>query len=125
MHYQPIAVPPPTNALTATNAIDHQFQKMFLTRYKRRPIRIQGEGTLKCPDIDFCEVHLDSGVTFITSGRFNPDGCNFKDSVPPPDANWNNHIGYPAYVVEPGAKLIFTENDAYPPALVRHSDSNL
>ena len=119
MHFQPIAMPPPTNALTATNAIDRQFQKMFLTRYKRRPIRIQGEGTLKCPDIDFCEVHLDPGVTFITSGRFKPDGCNFKDSVPPPDANWDNHIGYPTYVVEPGAKLIFTENDAYPYALIR------
>ena len=119
MHYQPIAVPPPTNVLTATNAIDRQFQKMFLTRGKRRPIRIQGEGTLKCPDITFCEVHLGPGVKFITSGRFKPDGCNFKDSVPPPDANWDNHIGYPAYVVEPGAKLIFTENDAYPSSLIR------
>ena len=29
MHFQPIAVPPPTNTLTATNAIDRQFQKMF------------------------------------------------------------------------------------------------
>ena len=119
MHYQPIAVPPPANVLTATNAIDRQFQKTFLTRGKRRPIRIQGEGTLKCPDVTFCEVHLGPGVKFITSGRFKPDGCNFKDSVPPPDANWDNHIGYPTYIVEPGAKLIFTENDAYPSALIR------
>ena len=35
------------------------------------------------------------------------------------DANWDNHIGHPTYVVEPGAKLIFTENDAYPSALIR------
>ena len=35
------------------------------------------------------------------------------------DADWDNHIGYPAYVVEPGAKLIFTENDAYPSSLIR------
>ena len=34
-------------------------------------------------------------------------------------AEWNNHIGYPTYVVEPGAWLVFTENDAYPPALIR------
>ena len=38
-------------------------------------------------------------------------------------ADWDNRIGYPAYVVEPGAELVFTENDAYPKALVRHSDS--
>ena len=36
-----------------------------------------------------------------------------------PDADWNNRIGYPAYVVEPGAKLVFAENDSYPSALVR------
>ena len=125
MHYQPIAVPPPTNVLTATNAIDRQFQKMFLTHCKRRPIRIQGEGTLKCPDVTFCEVHLGPGVKFITSGRCRPDGNTIRDPIPPPDADWDNHIGYPAYVIEPGAKLIFTENDAYPKALVRHSDSSL
>lgn len=124
MHYQPIAVPPPTNVLTATNAIDRQFQKMFLTRYQRRPIRIQGKGTLKCPDIDFCEVHLCSGVTLITSGRFKPDGCNFKDPIPPPNADWDNCIGYPTYVVEPGARLVFTENNDYPTALIRHLDSS-
>ena len=123
MHYQPIAVPPPTNVLAATNAIDRQFQKMFLTRGKRRPIRIQGEGTLKCPDVTFCEVHLGPGVKFITSGRFKPDGYAIKDPVPPPDADWDNHVGYPSYVVEPGARLVFTENAAYPAALIRHSDS--
>ena len=111
--------------LPATNAIDRQFQKMFLTRCKRRPIRIQGEGTLKCPDVTFCEVHLGPGVKFITSGRCRPDGNTIRDPIPPPDADWDNHIGYPAYVVEPGAKLIFTENDAYPNALVRHADSSL
>lgn len=119
MHYQPIAVPPTTNALTATNAIDRQFQKMFLTHGKRRPIRIQGEGTLKCPDITFCEVHLGPGVKFITSGRFKPDGQEIREPIPPSDADWDNRIAYPAYVVEPGAELIFTENDAYPSALIR------
>ena len=79
----------------------------------------QGKGTLKCPDITFGEVHLAPGVTFITSGRFKPDGCAIKDPVPPSDADWDNRIGYPAYVIEPGAKLVFTENDAYPSALIR------
>ena len=56
----------------------------------------------------------------MTSGRFKTDSSTFiKDSVPPPDAEWNNHIGYPTYVVEPGAKLVSTENDAYPSALIR------
>ena len=119
MHFQPIAAPPETNSLTAANSIDRQFQKMFLTQYKRRPVFIKGKGSLKCPDITFCEVHLSSGVTFITSGRFVPDGHAIKDPIPPPDADWNNHIGYPTYVVEEGAELIFTENNAYPPALIR------
>ena len=79
----------------------------------------QGKGTLKCPDITFGEVHLGPGVTFITSGCFKPDGYAIKDPVPPPDADWDNRIGYPAYVIEPGAKLVFTENDAYPSALIR------
>lgn len=89
---------------------------------RRFPIYIKGKGTLRCPDLTFCEIHLGPGVTFITSGRFKPDGYAIKEPVPPPDTDWDNHIGYPAYVVEPGAKLIFTENDAYPPALIRHSN---
>ena len=122
MHHQPIAESPSADALTATNAVDRQFQKIFLTRYKRRPIYIQGKGTLKCPDITFCEVHLASGVTFITSGRFQPDGNSIREPLPPPNADWNTCIGYPAYVVESGAKLVFTENPSYPSALIRQSN---
>ena len=92
---------------------------------RRYPIYIQGKGTLKCPNLTFCEVHLGPGVKFITSGRFKPDGHGIKEHVPPPDADWDNCIGYPAYVVESGAELVFTENDAYPTALIRHSDSSL
>ena len=86
---------------------------------RRYPIYIKGRGTLKCPDLTFCEVHLGPGVKFITSGRFKPDGYAIKDPVPPPDADWDNRIGYPAYVVERGAKLVFTDNDSYPDTLVR------
>ena len=38
---------------------------------------------------------------------------------PPSDADWDNRIGYPAYVVERGAELVFTDNDSYPDTLVR------
>lgn len=86
---------------------------------RRHPIYIKGKGTLKCPDLTFCEVHLGSGITFITSGRFKPDGCAIKEPIPPSDADWDNRIGYPAYVVERGAELVFTDNDSYPDTLVR------
>ena len=119
MHLKPILGPAPNSALTSTNAIERQFQRMLVAKTRRYPVYIQGKGTLKCPDITFCEVHLGSGGKFITSGRFKPDGYAIKESAPPPDADWDNRIGYPAYVVEPGAKLIFTENDAYPSALIR------
>lgn len=84
----------------------------------RVPIFIQGRGTLKCPMINNCELHLSPGVTLITSGRSQPDGVLVVDPVPPPDVEWGD-IGYPAYIVEPGAKLVFTENKAYPQALIR------
>jgi len=118
MHYQPIAEPPPADTLTATNAIDRQFQKMFATHCRRRPVYIQGKGILKCPDVLGCEIHLAPGVSFITTGRFKPDGRTIKEPVPPPEADWDSHIGYPAFVVENGAELVFTENDAYPSALI-------
>ena len=87
---------------------------------RRLPVYIQGKGTLKCPNITFCEVHLAPDVTFITSGRFKANSSTFiKDSIPPPDVGWNTHIGYPTYVVEPGAKLVFTDKDAYPTSLIR------
>ena len=119
MHFKPLLGPAPKSALTATNAIERQFQKMFSAEVRRYPVHIQGKGTLKCPDLTFCEVHLASGITFITSGRFKPDGYAIEEPVPPSDADWDSRIGYPTYVVEPGARLVFTENDAYPPALIR------
>jgi len=119
MHFQPIAEPPPANALAATNAIDRQFQRMFATRCRRRPVYIQGKGTLKCPDVAGCEIHLAPGVRFITTGRFKPDGDTIKEPVPPPEADWDNDIGYPSFVIEKGAALVFTENDDYPAALIR------
>jgi len=86
---------------------------------RRCPVYIQGTGTLRCPDLAFCEIHLASGVTFITTGRFRPDGNAIKEPTPPSDADWTHRIGYPAFVIEKGAALVFTENDAYPSTLIR------
>ena len=79
---------------------------------------IKGRGTLKCPVIAAAEVHLASGVTLVTSGRYTPDGDLIKSETPPPDASFTNAIGYAAYVVEPGAKLVFTDNANYPDTLI-------
>jgi len=122
MRFQPLAEPAPDAVLTATNALDRQFQRMFAARLRRHPVRIQGEGTLRCPDIVGCEIHIAPGVTFVTTGRFTPDGNLIKKPLPPSDATLEDPtgVGYPSFVVEPGARLVFTENAAYPPALIRN-----
>lgn len=86
--------------------------------WRRRSVSIKGRGTLKCPVIAAAEVHLASGVTLVTSGRYTPDGDLIKSETPPPDASFTNAIGYAAYVVEPGAKLVFTDNANYPDTLI-------
>jgi len=118
LRFQPLAELGPESVATSTNPVDRAFDRMFAPKLSRRPIHIQGTGTLKCSDVVGCEVHLASGVTFITSGRFKPDGGLITSPVPPPDAGWTHHVGYPSFVVEKDAALVFTENDAYPPALI-------
>ena len=86
--------------------------------WRRRTVAIRGRGTLKCPVIVAAEVHLSSGVTFVTSGMYEPDGDLIKSETPPACASFTNAVGYAAYVVEPGAKLVFTENADYPRALI-------
>lgn len=119
LRFQPLAELGPDSAATSTNPVSRVFDRMFSPKLSRRPIHIQGTGTLKCSDVVGCEVHIDSGITFITSGRFKPDGGLIASSAPPPDADWTHHVGYPAFVVKKGAALIFTENDAYPSAMIR------
>ena len=86
--------------------------------WRRRTVAIRGRGTLKCPVIVAAEVHLSSGVTLVTSGMYEPDGDLIKSETPPACASFTNAVGYAAYVVEPGAKLVFTENADYPRALI-------
>jgi hypothetical protein len=49
---------------------------------------------------------------------YEPDGDLIKSETPPACASFTNAVGYAAYVVEPGAKLVFTENADYPRALI-------
>lgn len=86
--------------------------------WRRRSVKIIGQGTLKCPVVIAAEVHIPSGVTFITSGRYKIDKPSIPCECPPPDSNLTNNIGYAAYAVEPGADLIFTDNTKYPSSLI-------
>ena len=88
--------------------------------WRRRKVLISGRGTLKCPVITCAEVHVGSGTTLISSGRYHPDGDFVRAVVPPPTATFTNEIGYAAYVVASGAKLVFTDSANYPRTLVRH-----
>jgi len=89
--------------------------------WRRRLVKIIGQGTLKCPAVIAAEVHIPSGVTFITSGRYEINKPYIPCKYPPPDSNLSNNIDYAVYVVAPGANLIFTENDKYPQSLILNS----
>ena len=88
----------------------------------RAHLEIRGNGTLHCPTITGIEVKICSGVTLITSGICEPDGKWRKTALPPPDAKMDdtNYVGYAAYKIEPGGKLIFTDTDSYPQGLIEH-----
>lgn len=80
------------------------------------PIVIQGSGTLHAPEILWAQVRLKPGVTLVTSGEFS--GIEPLPRRPPADANLTNLTIYSSYIVEKGAKLVFTDNKEYPPSLV-------
>lgn len=86
--------------------------------WRRRVVRLSGQGTLKCPVITTAEVHIPSGMTLITSGRYEIDKPSIPWEYPPPNSTPTNNICYAAYVVEPGAHLIFTDNKKYPLPLI-------
>ena len=88
-------------------------------------LEIKGKGTLLCPIITGSEVKVCSGVTLITSGICKPDRKWRKTPLPPPNAQINdtNYVGYAAYKIEPGGKLIFTDTDSYPQGLIDHLKS--
>lgn len=88
--------------------------------WRRRLVKIIGQGTLKCPVVIAAEVHIPSGVTFITSGKYEINKPSIPYEYPPPDSNLTNNIDYAAYAVESGADLIFTDNRKYPSSLISH-----
>lgn len=88
--------------------------------WRRRIVKIVGRGTLKCPVITAAEVHVPSGMTLITSGKYKINNPSIPFEYPPPDSSPSNNIGYATYVIEPSAKLIFTDNSKYPSSLISH-----
>ena len=86
--------------------------------WRRRVVKIIGHGTLKCPTITCAEVHIPSGTTLITSGRYEIDKSTIPHQYPPQDSCLTNNIGYAAYIVEADANLRFTDNKNYPPSLI-------
>ena len=90
--------------------------------WRRRLVKIIGRGTLKCPVITYAEVHVPSGVTLLTSGKYAIDTPSIPCEHPPSDSSPANHIGYATYIVEPNANLVFTDNPSYPPALISSTE---
>ena len=98
----------------------------------REPLVIQGKGTLYADRIAWHQVLLKPGVKLVTSGenhgfvfsRWNEDRHRNEDveypTRPPQDANLTNatQTVYAAYIVEKGAKLVFTDNPNYPETLI-------
>lgn len=87
---------------------------------KRPEMVIRGNGTLKCPVITGLHVKIERGVTLITSGKCEINKEFRPTEVPPYDATMDNHayMGYAAYTVEPGGKLIFEDGLKYPAGLI-------
>lgn len=98
----------------------------------RQPLIIQGNGTLYAERIAWHHVLLKPGVKLVTSGeyrgftfsRWNKDTHRHEDAEypprPPHDANLADaeQTVYAAYIVEPGAKLVFSDNTDYPESLI-------
>ena len=99
-------------------------------RRVREPIIIQGNGTLRADAIAYAEIHLMPGVELITSGEYHDyykrivTDCKTRWEPyavrPGQNASTTNYDDtvYASYIVEPGAKLVFTANPNYPVALI-------
>ncbi len=84
----------------------------------RGRVTIRGNGTLYWPEIRFAQVVLEPGVKLVTSGRY---PCA-TPQLPPFEANVTNMLKYASYIVEPGAKLVFTDNPHYPESLIERKN---
>lgn len=80
----------------------------------RGRVTIRGNGTLYWPVIRQTQVHLKPGVKLVTSGCY----PRATPPLPPKEATATNMLTYASYIVEPGAKLVFTDNPNYPESLI-------
>ena len=80
----------------------------------RGRVTVRGDGTLYWPEIRHAQVHIMPGVKLVTSGRY----PHATPQFPPAEATATNMLKYASYIVEPGAKLVFTDNPNYPESLI-------
>ena len=102
-----------------TNEFRRRYSSPVQLVWRRVPVFISGEGELNIDKIVGGEIHLASGVTFSTSGLYDPDGFHIPHPTPPEWVTFSNGIFYTTYVVAPGARLVFTENKNYPQRLIQ------
>lgn len=96
------------------------FNGKYEGRLGRSKIEIRGSGVLKCREITGAHVKICAGTTLITSGKCRTDYQLIKTETPPPDATIDDpeYMGYAAYEVEKGGKLIFENGADYPKGLI-------
>ena len=87
--------------------------------YFRRPFVVVGPGALKIPLIVGHDVYLVSNATLVTSGTLptNDFTRTLLKRDYPTDSNGHSLL-FPTFHVEPGSRVIFTENPRYPQALI-------
>lgn len=95
-------------------------------RYVRRPLVVVGPGTLKAPLVMGYDVYLVSNVTLVTSGTMPTNtysvraalNSKYPEGKSPSDSSGHSLL-LPAYHVEPGSRVVFTDNPDYPKGLVQ------
>ena len=87
--------------------------------YFRRPFVVAGPGALKIPLVVGHDVYLVSNATLVTSGTLptNDFTRTLLKRDYPTDSNGHSLL-FPTFHVEPGSRVIFTENPRYPQALI-------
>jgi len=83
-----------------------------------KPLVVQGNGTLRVPEISFYQVHLMPGVKLVTSGEYRNPAYGGVSVRPPPEASPTNLVVYASYFVADGAEVVFTDNPDYPKSLI-------
>lgn len=98
----------------------------FSFGYFRRPFVVAGPGTLKVPLIVGYDVYLISNATLITSGALQTNKFTrtlLKRDYP---AHSSGHsLLFPTFHVEPGSRVIFTENPSYPKELIDYPKDSI